>query len=86
MLRNEPPQDGRIHIRLAGKRTIDVRVNSLPTLWGEKIVMRILDPLNTDLNIDTLGMEPEQKMAYLQALQKQQGLILVAGPTRSGKS
>jgi|TARA_B110000238_G_C15979541_1_gene375335 type IV pilus assembly protein PilB len=48
--------------------------------------MRILDPLNTDLNIDTLGMEPEQKMAYLQALQKQQGLILVAGPTRSGKS
>jgi len=80
------PQDGRIHIRLAGKRTIDVRVNSLPTLWGEKIVMRILDPLNTDLNMDTLGMEPEQKKAYLQALQKQQGLILVTGPTGSGKS
>lgn len=80
------PQDGRIHIRLAGKRTIDVRVNSLPTLWGEKIVMRILDPLNTDLNMDTLGMEPGQKEAYLQALQKQQGLILVTGPTGSGKS
>ncbi|MDA0281650.1 MAG: type IV-A pilus assembly ATPase PilB [Proteobacteria bacterium] len=80
------PQDGRIHIRLAGKRTIDVRVNSLPTLWGEKIVMRILDPLNTDLNMDTLGMEPQQKEAYLQALQKQQGLILVTGPTGSGKS
>ena len=48
--------------------------------------MRILDPLNTDLNIDTLGMEPEQKMAYLRALQKQQGLILVTGPTGSGKS
>ena len=80
------PQDGRIRIRLAGKRTIDVRVNSLPTLWGEKIVMRILDPLNTDLNMDTLGMEPRQKEAYLQALQKQQGLILVTGPTGSGKS
>ncbi|MFT7472403.1 MAG: type IV pilus assembly protein PilB [Kiritimatiellia bacterium] len=80
------PQDGRIHIRLAGKRTIDVRVNSLPTLWGEKIVMRILDPLNTDLNMDKLGMEPQQKEAYLQALQKQQGLILVTGPTGSGKS
>jgi len=80
------PQDGRIRIRLAGKRTIDVRVSSLPTLWGEKIVMRILDPLNTDLNMDTLGMEPGQKQAYLQALQKQQGLILVTGPTGSGKS
>lgn len=80
------PQDGRIRIRLAGKRTIDVRVNSLPTLWGEKIVMRILDPLNTDLNIDSLGMEPRQKESYLQALQKQQGLILVTGPTGSGKS
>lgn len=80
------PQDGRLRIRLAGKRTIDVRVSSLPTLWGEKIVMRILDPLSTDLNMDTLGMEPGQKEAYLQALQKQQGLILVTGPTGSGKS
>jgi type IV pilus assembly protein PilB len=80
------PQDGRIRIRLAGKRTIDVRVSSLPTLWGEKIVMRILDPLHTDLNMNSLGMEPEQKEAYLQALQKQQGLILVTGPTGSGKS
>jgi type IV pilus assembly protein PilB len=80
------PQDGRIRIRLAGKRTIDVRVSTLPTLWGEKIVMRILDPLHTDLNMNSLGMEPEQKEAYLQALQKQQGLILVTGPTGSGKS
>ncbi|GJM12392.1 MAG: type IV-A pilus assembly ATPase PilB [Pseudohongiella sp.] len=80
------PQDGRIRIRLAGKRTIDVRVNSLPTLWGEKIVMRVLDPLNNNLSIDTLGMEPSQKTAFLQALQKQQGLILVTGPTGSGKS
>lgn len=80
------PQDGRIRIRLAGKRTIDIRVNCLPTLWGEKIVMRILDPMNTDLNMDTLGMEPRQKEAYQQALQQQQGLILVTGPTGSGKS
>ena len=80
------PQDGRIRIRLAGKRTIDIRVNCLPTLWGEKIVMRILDPVNTDLNMDTLGMEPRQKEAYQQALQQQQGLILVTGPTGSGKS
>ncbi|MBL4582425.1 MAG: type IV-A pilus assembly ATPase PilB [Gammaproteobacteria bacterium] len=80
------PQDGRLRIRLAGKRSIDFRVSSLPTLWGEKIVMRILDPLSTNLNIDTLGMEPGQKEAYLQALQKQQGLILVTGPTGSGKS
>lgn len=80
------PQDGRIRIRLAGERTVDVRVNSLPTLWGEKIVMRILDPLNTNLNMDTLGMEAGQKEAYLQALQNQQGLILVTGPTGSGKS
>lgn len=80
------PQDGRIRVRLAWKRTIDIRVNSLPTLWGEKIVMRILDPLNTDLSMDALGMEPGQKEAYLLALQKQQGLILVTGPTGSGKS
>lgn len=80
------PQDGRIRIRLAGKRTIDVRVNSLPTLWGEKIVMRIVDPLNSNLDIDILGMEPKQKKLYIAALQKQQGLILVTGPTGSGKS
>ncbi len=80
------PQDGRFRIRLASKRAIDIRVSSLPTLWGEKIVMRILDPLNTDLNLDALGMEPRQKDAYLKALQKQQGLILVTGPTGSGKS
>jgi len=80
------PQDGRIRIRLPGKRNIDVRVNSIPTVWGEKIVMRILDPLSNNLNIDSLGMEPLQKEAYLQALQKQQGLILVTGPTGSGKT
>ena len=80
------PQDGRIRIRLAGKRTIDVRVNSLPTLWGEKIVMRIADPLNSNLDIDTLGMEAKQKKLYAVALQKHQGLILVTGPTGSGKS
>ncbi|MEX0963643.1 MAG: type IV-A pilus assembly ATPase PilB [Pseudohongiellaceae bacterium] len=80
------PQDGRIRIRLAGNRTVDVRVNSLPTLWGEKIVMRILDPFNTNLDVHDLGMEPNQKDLYLQALQRQQGLILVTGPTGSGKT
>lgn len=80
------PQDGRIRIRIAGKRTIDVRVNSLATLWGEKIVMRIVDPLNSNLDIDTLGMEPKQKKLYRDALHKHQGLILVTGPTGSGKS
>jgi type IV pilus assembly protein PilB len=80
------PQDGRIRIRLAGERTLDVRVSSLPTLWGEKIVMRVLDPVNIDLNLDALGMEADQKATYLRALQKQQGLVLVTGPTGSGKS
>lgn len=80
------PQDGRIRIRTAGERTIDIRVNTLPTLWGEKIVMRIVDPLNSNLDTQTLGMEPEQRELYLDALQKHQGLILVTGPTGSGKS
>jgi len=80
------PQDGRMRVRIAGKRTIDVRINSLPTLWGEKIVMRIVDPLSSNLDIAVLGMEPEQETLYRAALQKQQGLILVTGPTGSGKT
>lgn len=80
------PQDGRIRLRLAGNRMIDVRVNSLPTQWGEKIVMRILDPLNTKLDVHGLGLEPEQEAVFLNTLQRQQGLILVTGPTGSGKS
>ncbi len=80
------PQDGRIRIRLPQGRTVDVRVNSLPTLWGEKIVMRIVDPLNSNLDIDALGMEPSQNKMYRAVLEKHQGLILVTGPTGSGKS
>ncbi len=80
------PQDGRIRIRLPQNRTIDFRVNSLPTLWGEKIVMRVLDPLSSDLDMNSLGMEGLQKKLYLQALERHQGLILVTGPTGSGKS
>ncbi len=80
------PQDGRIRMRLAKNQTIDFRVNTLPTLWGEKIVMRVLDPLNTKLDMDTLGMEPQQQKLFLQALRRHQGLILVTGPTGSGKS
>lgn len=79
-------QDGRIRLRLTPNRTIDFRVNCLPTLWGEKIVLRVLDPLNTNLDMNTLGMERQQKELYLEALRKHQGLILVTGPTGSGKS
>ncbi len=80
------PQDGRIKLRLSSARFIEFRVNTLPTLWGEKIVLRILDPLNTLLGIDALGFEASQKKMYLNALEKQQGLILVTGPTGSGKT
>ena len=80
------PQDGRIKFTLASGKTIDMRVNTLPTLWGEKIVMRILDSSAAKLDIDKLGYEPEQKEKYLGALNKPQGLILVTGPTGSGKT
>ncbi|ROQ30755.1 type IV-A pilus assembly ATPase PilB [Gallaecimonas pentaromativorans] len=80
------PQDGRIKLRLSRKKAIDFRVSTLPTLWGEKIVMRILDSSSTQLGIDMLGYEPEQKRLYLEALHKPQGMILVTGPTGSGKT
>jgi type IV pilus assembly protein PilB len=80
------PQDGRIQMKLSKQRAIDFRVNTLPTLYGEKIVLRILDPSSTRMGIDALGYEPEQKALYLQALQKPQGMILVTGPTGSGKT
>lgn len=80
------PQDGRIRVRLAGNRMLDVRVNCLPTQWGEKIVLRILDPLNTKLDVHSLGLEHDQEKLFLNTLQQQQGLILVTGPTGSGKS
>ncbi|WP_455921774.1 type IV-A pilus assembly ATPase PilB [Pseudomonas putida] len=80
------PQDGRIKMRLSKNKAIDFRVNTLPTLWGEKIVMRILDPSSAQMGIDALGYEPEQKELYLQALSQPQGMILVTGPTGSGKT
>lgn len=80
------PQDGRIQIHLRKDRVIDLRVNTLPTLWGEKIVLRILDPFRTKLSVDTLGMEIHQKEQFSQALHRAQGLILVTGPTGSGKT
>lgn len=80
------PQDGRIKLKLSAKRSIDFRVNTLPTLWGEKICLRILDPDSAKLGIDMLGYENEQKELFLQALERPQGMILVTGPTGSGKT
>ncbi len=80
------PQDGRIKLKISPTKSIDMRVNTLPTLWGEKIVMRILDSSAAKLDIDKLGFEPDQKARYLEALSRPQGLILVTGPTGSGKT
>ncbi|MDA9798256.1 type IV-A pilus assembly ATPase PilB [Luminiphilus sp.] len=80
------PQDGRIQMKLSQKRTIDFRVNALPTLYGEKIVLRILDPSSAQIGIDALGYEADQKGLYLEALHRPQGMILVTGPTGSGKT
>ncbi|MDD2892507.1 MAG: type IV-A pilus assembly ATPase PilB [Halothiobacillaceae bacterium] len=80
------PQDGRIKLQVSKTRAIDFRVNSCPTLFGEKIVLRILDPSSAKLGIDALGYEPFQKDLYLRALKKPYGMILVTGPTGSGKT
>jgi len=80
------PQDGRIKLYLSKNKAIDFRVSSCPTLFGEKICARILDPSSAQLGIDALGYEPEQKAAYMKALQYPQGMILVTGPTGSGKT
>jgi type IV pilus assembly protein PilB len=80
------PQDGRIKMRLSKTRAIDFRVSTCPTLFGEKICARILDPSSAQLGIDALGYEPVQKEAYLKALKEPQGMILVTGPTGSGKT
>ena len=80
------PQDGRIKLHLSKKRAIDFRVNSCPTLFGEKVVLRILDPSSAKLGIDALGYEPEQKELYMKALSNPYGMILVTGPTGSGKT
>ena len=80
------PQDGRIKMRISKNKAIDFRVNTLPTLWGEKIVMRILDPSSAQMGIDALGYEESQKELYMNALKQPQGMILVTGPTGSGKT
>ncbi len=80
------PQDGRIKMKISKHKAIDFRVNTCPTLFGEKIVLRILDPSSAKLGIDMLGYEPEQKELYLGALANPYGMILVTGPTGSGKT
>ena len=80
------PQDGRMKLVLSKNRTIDFRVSTLPTLQGEKIVMRILDPTSATLGIEALGYEPEQKAVMLDAISRPYGMVLVTGPTGSGKT
>jgi type IV pilus assembly protein PilB len=80
------PQDGRIKLNLSKNRAIDFRVNTCPTLFGEKIVLRILDPNSAKLGVDALGFEPEQKDLFMEALHKPYGMLLVTGPTGSGKT
>jgi len=80
------PQDGRIKMRLSRNRAIDFRVNTCPTLFGEKIVLRILDPTSAQLGIDVLGYDDQQKALYQKHLAKPYGMILVTGPTGSGKT
>ncbi|HVC48935.1 MAG TPA: type IV-A pilus assembly ATPase PilB [Burkholderiales bacterium] len=80
------PQDGRMKLVLSKSRAIDFRVSTLPTLFGEKIVMRILDPASATLGIDALGYEPEHKNLLLDAIGRPYGMLLVTGPTGSGKT
>lgn len=80
------PQDGRIRYKYSERASFDFRVNSLPTAYGEKIVMRILDSSSAKMGVDALGFEPDQKQYYLDALSKPQGMILITGPTGSGKT
>jgi type IV pilus assembly protein PilB len=80
------PQDGRIKMKISKNKAIDFRVNSLPTLWGEKLVLRILDPSSAKMGIDALGYEENQKALFMEALAQPQGMILVTGPTGSGKT
>ena len=80
------PQDGRMKLVLSKNRAIDFRVSTLPTLFGEKLVLRILDPSSATLGIDALGYEPDQREALLNAIQRPYGMVLVTGPTGSGKT
>jgi type IV pilus assembly protein PilB len=80
------PQDGRMKLKLSATKAIDFRVSTLPCLHGEKIVMRILDPSSAMLGIDALGYEPDQRQALLSAVERPYGMVLVTGPTGSGKT
>jgi len=80
------PQDGRIKLKISKTKSIDFRVNTLPCLFGEKLVLRILDSSSAKMGIDALGYEEEQKAMYMDALEQPQGMILVTGPTGSGKT
>jgi type IV pilus assembly protein PilB len=80
------PQDGRIKMILSKNRAIDFRVNTCPTLFGEKVVLRILDPTSAQLGIEKLGFEPVQQELFLEAINRPYGLVLVTGPTGSGKT
>jgi type IV pilus assembly protein PilB len=80
------PQDGRMKLKVGPERVIDFRVSTLPTLFGEKIVIRILDPSSAKLGIEALGYEPEEKVRLMDAIVRPYGMILVTGPTGSGKT
>jgi type IV pilus assembly protein PilB len=80
------PQDGRMKLALSGQRAIDFRVSTLPTLYGEKVVMRILDPSQAKMGIESLGYEPDQKELLVDAIHRPYGMVLVTGPTGSGKT
>ena len=80
------PQDGRIKLKVSKTKAIDFRVNCLPTLYGEKVVLRILDASSAMMGIDALGYEPAQKALFMEALEKPQGMLLITGPTGSGKT
>jgi len=80
------PQDGRLKLRISKNRAIDFRVSTLPTLWGEKVVMRILDPASATLGVEKLGFEEDQKERFLEAIHRPYGMVLVTGPTGSGKT
>jgi type IV pilus assembly protein PilB len=80
------PQDGRLKLYLTKQRAIDFRVNTLPTLWGEKVVLRLLDPSSAQMGIEALGYEDTQKELFMKAIHKPQGMVLVTGPTGSGKT
>ncbi len=80
------PQDGRIKLVVSRNKTIDFRVSTLPTLYGEKIVMRILDPSSAQKGVESLGYEPQQMEVLMQAIQRPYGMVLVTGPTGSGKT